>query len=505
MKKTLHCFLLVGYCMLLREACFSQSMTNTSSVLTLTSTCLNPTLASGSYTLNLQYDDPDNGPTNLNATVTVVSNGTVATLTQSGSTFPTPATNGSFSIHDYDIGTLALTGGPTPSILFWYHDPDGTIRFNCQPLPIWFEHFTGTQSSSTMQLAWQTDMEQNTTVIEVYRSTTGSNFYKIGQVTAAGNSSIVRNYSFTDNNPGSSDYYYLKMLNSQGTQAIYSNTIHVTCSGCSFTPPTAVNCPYTINGPDHLCNIETYTAYSLSSAVPDYSTITWSVDVPSAASVITYPNFDRTQVSLLMKGLGGAVVLRANLSGCSNVITKSIIVGSPTPVLSTEQGCPTLWASVTNTPGATGYTWFLDDQTIGSGSINPTSVPSWVTSIGGGHTFRIGVNYDNICGTSNPAISGTFVCTGPGGTPPDPGPAPVVAPNPSNGIVTIAVDISGAHKKKVYLVKVVDGRGVVRRMFRYPGGLETVSVNLGGLHSGLYTVQVFDNKRWTSSQVILTK
>jgi len=55
------------------------------------------------------------------------------------------------------------------------------------------------------------------------------------------------------------------------------------------------------------------------------------------------------------------------------------------------------------------------------------------------------------------------------------------------------------------MVKVMDAQGVVRKTFSYPGGEDKVSVDLGGLTNGIYTVQVFDKKTWKSSQVVLVK
>jgi hypothetical protein len=608
-------FLLVAACiaLLMTQPCFAQPLTNTGTTITLTGTCMNGAFTGGTYTLGLAYADPDNGYTTVPNIpgCNVTSNGTTLTITAAGASFPTPAANGYWQLSDADNGVISLTGGPTGSIVYWYHNPDGSIQFNCVALPIWFTSFIGSYSGPVVHLTWNTELEQNSTVIEIYRSSTGSNFYKAGQVTAAGNSSIVLPYSFTDNNADAQNYYYLKMLNSQGTPAIISSIIHVSCPSCHYTPPTPVNCAFTINGPSAICNIETPTAYTLSAAVPNYSSITWSIDNAAYAHLATYPNFDRTQVTLLKKGTGGGVTLRATLSGCSNVITRFVAMGTPAPTISTSLSCPTLSATAGNSPGATDYEWHVVDLTTFTETITHSTSPFKSASIGGGHSWNIGFQYTNGCGVSTPAVQYGFVCTGGGGgghkirlspnpssgildigLAPEPDPADVaspviknvrgitpgyaVAPVPLMGTaVQDAMDVQAAtvgkvdqgkvdqekvgqgnvnqgkvgqgtmnqakvdqakidkgkigqgkvnqgkvyqanvnqgtinqgkvNQGKIYQVRVVDGTGQVRKSFSYPGGVEHVTVNLSGLNGGIYTVQVFDDKTWTSSQVVLTK
>ena len=525
MKFTRLC-LLLSFSFFLAVPLFSQPLSNTDNVITLNNTCLNGGVSNGTYNLELYYYDQDQftSPTVDFNNVSVAVNNGVMTITAPSGSFPSLATNGRWSLPDAYPGYIKLTSGAFSTIMFWYQNPDGSTGINCVPLPIDYNSFTGTLSGSQVVLNWQTGLEQNSTYIEIYRYSGGSGgYYKIGQVPAAGNSSLPVNYTFTDPHPCSTNVYYLKMLNSQGTPSIFSNSVSVGCSSCSCSLPSPVFCNFTINGPDHICSLETPTPYSLSSPVPNYSTIAWSLDIPNPAHLNTYPAFDRTQVSLLMRG-SGSVVLTATLSGCTNAITKTVVFGVPNPSINAYVNCPDLSASVYYAPGALSYTWSLTDEATGIAQTSTTLLPSYGTQISGRDYYDIGMTYTNGCGTSLPATVYGFNCPGGGiGDPPVDGFA--VSPNPSSGVVSIGMTppsaamrpLTGAAEKsgsaaalpavqqKIYLVRVTDAAGNVRKTFSYPQGEEKVSVNISDLNSGIYTIQVYNKKTWSSRQVVLAK
>ena len=68
-------------------------------------------------------------------------------------------------------------------------------------LPVTLTGFTARRANGINILNWTTSQELNTHHFTVERSTDGSSFSPIGQVAAAGNSSTVRNYTFTDPHP----------------------------------------------------------------------------------------------------------------------------------------------------------------------------------------------------------------------------------------------------------------------------------------------------------------
>jgi uncharacterized repeat protein (TIGR03803 family) len=94
-------------------------------------------------------------------------------------------------------------------------------------LPVEFISFEVTKKEHSVLLTWKTAQEQNSDRFEIERSSTGTGFSSIGRVTAAGNSTITKSYSFTDNNPFyGMNYYRLKQIDIDG-KFIYSKTISV--------------------------------------------------------------------------------------------------------------------------------------------------------------------------------------------------------------------------------------------------------------------------------------
>ena len=75
-------------------------------------------------------------------------------------------------------------------------------------LPVVFILFNVRCNGNIVNINWKTATEQNSSYFEVQRSENGINWSGIGQVTAAGNSSTEKSYSFTDNNPLVTAAYY---------------------------------------------------------------------------------------------------------------------------------------------------------------------------------------------------------------------------------------------------------------------------------------------------------
>ncbi|HVU58166.1 MAG TPA: T9SS type A sorting domain-containing protein [Puia sp.] len=496
----------------LMQTGFSQAISNTDNVITLNNTCLNGGVSNGTYNLELNYFDLDafaSQTLTINGVSVVVSNG-VMTITAPGGSFPSANTRG-WSLPDAWPGHIKLTSGSFIGYMEFFGQPDGTVGINCIPLPVYFNSFSGMLSGASVVLNWQTGLESGSTAFEIYRSSTGSNYYKIGQVMATGVSNS--NYSFTDANPDATNYYYLKELKS-GLPAIFTTIVVVNCPSCHYTPPTPVLCSYTISGPDHICNLESPAVYTLSSSVPNFNTISWSID-QSAAVLRTYPAFDRGQVTLLKKNGAAGLTLTATLSGCTNPITKLIAVGTPTPVITaTINFCPHLDATMSNAPGATSYEWWLTDENTDNITDYPGSGISKGFLLTSSDVYDVEGAYTNACGTSAQAYAYGYQCGGSFSA--ASGSLINVSPNPSRGMVNIGFAknpaspasskvAAAAGQRKIYQIRVMDAQGVVRKTFSYSGGVENVSVDLSSLNGGIYTIQVFDNKSWKSGQVLLTK
>jgi hypothetical protein len=90
------------------------------------------------------------------------------------------------------------------------------------PLPVGLLNFNAVaQNNSSVLLNWQTANEQNSRYFVVQRSRDGISFDSIGVVMAAGNSTVLLNYSLTDPSPfpGYNDYR-LMLMNLDGSQQL---------------------------------------------------------------------------------------------------------------------------------------------------------------------------------------------------------------------------------------------------------------------------------------------
>jgi hypothetical protein len=80
-------------------------------------------------------------------------------------------------------------------------------------LPVTLVHFKGMLMGNDALLYWETSFEQGSRAFDIERSAEGAQFYKIGSITAAGNSNSMRSYSFRD--PGITqemNYYRLRQI-----------------------------------------------------------------------------------------------------------------------------------------------------------------------------------------------------------------------------------------------------------------------------------------------------
>lgn len=102
-------------------------------------------------------------------------------------------------------------------------------------LPLKLGDFTAVRKPAGIQLNWETITEQNVSHFEIERSSDGSSFNTIGQVTARGNSTDKQYYTFTDQQPATgTNFYRLKMIDLDGTFS-YSRVIAVKSDNNLFT------------------------------------------------------------------------------------------------------------------------------------------------------------------------------------------------------------------------------------------------------------------------------
>jgi plastocyanin len=74
-------------------------------------------------------------------------------------------------------------------------------------LPVKFGSFDVISNANNASLKWKTFTEVNSNYFSIRKSSDGSNFYEIGMVKAAGNSSITQDYQFEDTDLGEVNQY----------------------------------------------------------------------------------------------------------------------------------------------------------------------------------------------------------------------------------------------------------------------------------------------------------
>lgn len=146
---------------------------------------------------------------------------------------------------------------------------EGTYNYVCTPhaafgmvgsitatgaLPVVLNNFTiSPGKANTAMLAWATATEQNTDHFEVMRSTNGSNFQKITTIPAAGNSSVLLQYTYTDISlPTTASYLYysLTIVDKDGKRT--SSGIKMFRNANSVSKLIASLSPNPISRPGHL-------------------------------------------------------------------------------------------------------------------------------------------------------------------------------------------------------------------------------------------------------------
>lgn len=129
-----------------------------------------------------------------------------------------------FSNDTLKVNTGPLAGQFTISML---DAPGGNVLCSLRvhvdaALPVELASFNSEISESSVKLFWTTSSEQNNSGFEVQRCTKDGNWEMKGFIGGSGNSSSLRNYSFTDFNLNSGIYFYrLKQIDFNGNFNYY--------------------------------------------------------------------------------------------------------------------------------------------------------------------------------------------------------------------------------------------------------------------------------------------
>lgn len=102
---------------------------------------------------------------------------------------------------------------------------------SANPLPVTLTYLNADCTENGVEVKWQTASENNSDFYKVERSLDGQNWNEIAAKTAAGNSTILLNYSIIDEDRmAGTRYYRLNQLDKNGTSVVYGPI----SSSCSF-------------------------------------------------------------------------------------------------------------------------------------------------------------------------------------------------------------------------------------------------------------------------------
>lgn len=161
-------------------------------------------------------------------------------------------------------GTMAVTGTATTTgsgTVFGSNGScSGCVISTASPLPVEFLSLDAVADGNVVNINWSTAVEMNSDYFVVQRSQGGSFFEDVVKVNAAGNSSTIKNYTSTDNEPfRGTSYYRLKQFDLDGKFA-FSDIVSVKVQGRTavvvFPNPSSKGAPFNVcvqaNPEDHV-------------------------------------------------------------------------------------------------------------------------------------------------------------------------------------------------------------------------------------------------------------
>jgi len=277
--------------------------------------------------------------------------------------------------------------------------------------------------------------------------------------------------------------------------------------------PAAANCSFicsnnmSITGDSAICSSPV--TYTLNNAPTGSGiSIVWSASVGGLVNIAPSSNGSQATVTRSGTGQTGPLTLSAAVSNAScgsvTINSSTIQVGVPTINISYSQNgtCSSAgyqtWSLNASSPDAiTSWQWTIDNPSSGSWYINSPNSPSTMVDVSGGG--GISVTAASSCGTGKNGVTIYSNC---------PHITVTATPNPTTNNITIAVadkkETASFNKKKamMYQIKVTDQLGNVKKQYKYSSGTANTTISLGGLVSGLYTIQAFDGTSWSSTKVI---
>jgi SdrD B-like domain/Secretion system C-terminal sorting domain len=136
----------------------------------------------------------------------------------------TPVFNSDASVLTGKTGTITLGAGQRNATI--------DAGYYGTTLPVKLVYFKGNADACTVHLQWATASEQNAKSFEIWRSTDGINYTKIGTQKAAGNSTNMQFYTFTDTKPLRTNYYKLVQTDFDGKSETFALSAKIVTNGC---------------------------------------------------------------------------------------------------------------------------------------------------------------------------------------------------------------------------------------------------------------------------------
>lgn len=134
------------------------------------------------------------------------------------------------SYNTFGSAMPSALGAPTESYSLDHVTAANTVGGQpCAPFPTELLNFNGYYTGVVNYLYWFTASETNSDYFAVEKSTDNFLFQELGKVKAAGNSTSLRNYNFTDKQPNPINYYRLRMVDFNGGMH-YSNVVEIRLS-----------------------------------------------------------------------------------------------------------------------------------------------------------------------------------------------------------------------------------------------------------------------------------
>jgi SdrD B-like domain/GEVED domain/F5/8 type C domain/Secretion system C-terminal sorting domain len=136
----------------------------------------------------------------------------------------TPVFNSDASVLTGKTGTISLAAGQRNATI--------DAGYYGTTLPVKLVYFKGNADACEVHLQWATASEQNAKSFEIWRSTDGINYTKIGTQKAAGNSTNMQFYTFTDTKPLRTNYYKLVQTDFDGKSETFALSAKIATNGC---------------------------------------------------------------------------------------------------------------------------------------------------------------------------------------------------------------------------------------------------------------------------------